>query len=122
MSLAINKKRVNILIISTIFLFFSSIWHAPFIISKPCTVHHSPSLQSLRVNANHHSPVIDLPTSKSTKPFISESVNHCFACGMVIANYSVNIDYPIYREQYLPTNFIPEYKEFIPELKPPKIS
>ena len=122
MSLAINKKRVNIFIISTIFLFFYSIWHIPLFMSKPCSTHHSPNLQSLKVNANHHSSMADLPTSKSTKPFISESVNHCFACGMAIANYSVNIDYPIYREQYLPTNFIPEYKEFIPELKPPKIS
>jgi hypothetical protein len=120
MSLAINKKRANILIISTIFLFFSSIWHFPSIIPKPCSADHSPMFISLKVNANLYYSITDLPTSKSTKPFIGKSVNHCTSCGTVITNYTINIDYPIHREQYLLTNVIPEYKEFIPELKPPK--
>ena len=123
MSLMINKKQFYILIILTIFLFFSSIWHFPLIIFERCSNHHSSNAMLLTANTNLDYPTKDSPTSKSTKPFISKSVksvNHCSACGMIIANYIINVDYPIHPKQYLPSIFIPEYKEFIPELKPPK--
>ncbi|OCL21841.1 hypothetical protein A9G07_01020 [Gilliamella sp. wkB72] len=119
MSQIINKKQFYILIILAIFLLFSSIGHFSLIISKPCSDHHSPNFIS-QVNANLNYANTDLPTSKSTKSFIGKSVNHCATCSTIITNYIVNFDYPIHSEQYLLTKFIPEYKEFIPELKPPK--
>ncbi|MCX8580798.1 hypothetical protein J3U18_03755 [Gilliamella sp. B3482] len=120
MSQIVNKKQFYILIILAIFLLFSSIGHFSLIISKPCSDHHSPNLISSQVNANLNYANTDLPTSKSTKSFIGKSVNHCATCSTIITNYIVNFDYPIHSEQYLLTKFIPEYKEFIPELKPPK--
>ena len=119
----IHKQTYIIAIVAIIlFLFVYTIRHLSIIINSPLpiTVVSQPSSSILEVSNNHNSCYL---LSKKSKSLSNCTVfNHCSLCSTLISNIVLNIEFSQAPEQYLSDNFAPQFKEFIPELKPPRVA
>ncbi|OTP82756.1 hypothetical protein [Gilliamella apicola] len=119
----IHKQTYLIAILAIIlFLFVYTIRHLSIIINLPLpiTVVSQPSSSILEVSNNHNSCYL---LSKKSKSLSNCTVfNHCSLCSTLISNIVLNIEFSQAPEQYLSDNFAPQFKEFIPELKPPRVA
>lgn len=119
----IHKQTYLIAILAIIlFLFVYTIRHLSIIInsSLPITVVSQPSSSILEVSNNHNSCYL---LSKKSKSLSNYTVfNHCSLCNTLISNIVLNIEFSQAPEQYLSDNFAPQFKEFIPELRPPRVA
>lgn len=119
----IHKQTYLIAIVAIIlFLFVYSIRHLSIIInsSLPVAVVSQHSSSMLEVSNNHDS--CYLLTKKSECLSNCTVFNHCSLCNTLIPNIVLNVEFSPHSEQYLSYNFAPQFKEFIPELKPPKVA
>ena len=119
----IHKQTYLIAIVAIIlFLFVYSIRHLSIIInsSLPITVVSQPSSSMLEVSNNHKSCYL---LSKKSKSLSNCTIfNHCSLCNILISNIVLNVEFSQAPEQYLSYNFALQFKEFIPELKPPRVA
>lgn len=124
MSLRINNNAYNIIALMAIVLFLLSVsvWHLSknnFQSPARCHLAHQTAVKINQIESH-------LTTSKSNPksvfPNTCQLANHCLTCGSLITDYVISFDYATESEQYRPIKFIPVYKAFIPELKPPKIA
>lgn len=124
MSLRITNKQAYKIVILVIILFFLgfSARHLPdTICSKPIidsTIHHNIPISSVSSDQQQ----INSSSPKSTHTSTTISISHCPKCRIVTLNDTFNFKLSSHHEVYLPIKSIPEYKEFIPELKPPRIA
>ncbi|MWN89747.1 hypothetical protein GQ597_03350 [Gilliamella sp. Pra-s65] len=121
----INLKNKSICLIvvlaSILFWFIYSSWHLSNLsLSSPLTCHTACSSSVVTTKHTSLSHQQDLILQK--KPVMSACAlfYQCSTCSILDSNFPLKLYISSGSERYLPIKPIPQYNEFVPELRPPQ--
>lgn len=120
MSATVTYKRINIIVVLTTILLlcgYSALQASKRVFDFDSTC-HSTDQHSLTFSDHSN---IDYSKGSMSKLTCS-SINHCIVCGAVVSNYAINLYKQTKFTDFISLKFIANNNEFIPELRPPRIT
>lgn len=117
-----NKPIFLIIVLSSILFWFSySSWHLSNLLLSPALTCHSAHFTS-ELTTKHEFISQKQVLILQKKPAMSACAlfHQCLNCNILASNFPIKLYISSSSERYLPIKPIPQYNEFVPELRPPQ--